>query len=163
MKSTQNWIKSTHLWSSTLNCAILYNCGEKLKGTCCMPSRSSKTRWQGQSLGWIRFQKIACGFTATNLSHCTILEWTNKKRIVKIRAILGVPQARSKTRWKYKRNGHYFDENFVLSITFCHFHIFRNRFDCWSAFLLYFKGTPMKTILMAIIRRAIMAKIGKWP
>ena len=51
---------------------------------------------------------------------------------------------------KNKENGHYFGEKFVLAITFYKMHIFRNRFLCWSAFLLDFKKTPIKTIFMAI-------------
>ena len=80
-----------------------------------------------------------------------------KKNLVKIRADLGVPQARRKISWKYKRNGHIFGDKFVLVTTFYHVHIFRNRFGCWSAFLLFFEKTPMKTIFTAISRWAITA------
>jgi hypothetical protein len=62
---------------------------------------------------------------------------------------------------KYKGNGHNIIEKFVLAITYCHIHSFKNRFGQWSAFLLYFKKTPIKTIIMAISLCAIMANIVK--
>ena len=86
-----------------------------------------------------------------------------KKKLVKIRADLGVPQARRKISWKYKRNGHIFGDKFVLVTTFYHVHIFRNRFGCWSAFLLFFEKTPMKTIFTAISRQSITAIYGHLP
>jgi hypothetical protein len=49
---------------------------------------------------------------------------------------------------KYKRNSHYFGDKF--GHTFCHLHIFGNRFHCCSAFLLYFGKTPMMAIFTAI-------------
>ena len=87
-----------------------------------------------KDLGWISFQKSSFGFTATILSHSTILEWTYKK-ILKFVANLGVRQTSSKL-----------DQNrremaiiaLTLAITFYHLHIFLNRFPCWSVLLLYF-------------------------
>ena len=80
-------------------------------------------------------QKIVCSFRDLGFDSC--VNRGGKTTLVK-------------TRLKYKGNGHYFGDKFVLAITFYQLHIFRNRFLCWSAFLLDFKKTPIKTIFMAI-------------
>ena len=86
-----------------------------------------------------------------------------KKKSVKIRAYLGVPQTRRKNRPKYKGNGHISEEKFVLAITFCQRHIFRNRFGSVSAFLLYFEKTPIKTIFMAVSKCGHNGHYGYFP
>ena len=66
-------------------------------------------------------------------------------------------------RLKYKGNGHNVGEKFVLVITFCQTHIFRNRFGCWSAFWLYFEKTSLKTIFMAISELGHKGHYGYFP
>ena len=74
-------------------------------------------------------------FCHFNFKHFDIW-WPVHIYIMKIRAFLGVPQTRQKVRPKYKGNGHNFGDKFVLAITFYQTHIFRNRSDCGSAFLM---------------------------
>ena len=86
-----------------------------------------------------------------------------KKNFRKIRAFLGVPQTRWKIRRKYKGNGHNLGEKLLLIITFCQTHLFRNRFGCWSAFLLYFEKTSLKFIFMAISKLGHNGHYGYFP
>ena len=60
---------------------------------------------------------------------------------------------------KLPENDHFFSHFFVLAIKFRRMHLFQNRFHRWSTFWPYFPRTSIKVKLIAIIGRAIMAKM----
>ena len=80
--------------------------------------------------------------------------WTNP-------SILRGPTSHLKIWLKIQRKWQENRRIFVLAITFKPLLQFTNGFCAWSAFLLFFKKTPIMAIFIAMTRLAIMAKMTK--